>query len=53
MDDGKENLPTGIITMMLTGYVKTIEKQHVLLMTTITGWIVTVIAFTAFIFTNR
>ena len=51
--ENKENLPAGIVTMLLTGYVKTIENQHKLLMVTIAGWIATVIAFTAFIFFNR
>lgn len=48
-----ESLPAGIVTMMLTGYVKTIEYQHKLLMAMIIGWTLTIIAFTAYILINR
>lgn len=51
--ENKESLPAGVITMLLTGYVKTIENQHRLLMASIAGWIITILAFTAFIFFNR
>lgn len=52
-DREAESLPAGIVTMMLTGYVKTIEYQHKLLMAMIIGWTLTVIAFTAYILINR
>lgn len=52
-DREAESLPAGIVTMMLTGYFKTIENQHKLLMATIIGWTLTVIAFTAYILINR
>lgn len=52
-DREAESLPAGIVTMMLTGYLKTIENQHKMLMAMIIGWTLTVIAFTAYILINR
>ena len=52
-DREAESLPAGIVTMMLTGYLKTIENQHKMLMAMIIGWTLTIIAFTAYILINR
>lgn len=48
-----ESLPEGVVTMLLTGYVKTIENQHRLLLLTVVGWVTTTLGFTAYIFFNR
>ena len=52
-DREAESLPAGIVTMMLTGYLKTIENQYKMLTAAIIGWTLTIIAFTAYILINR
>ncbi len=44
-----ESLPAGIITMLLTGYVKTIERLEILLGITLVCWLVSVVAFVIYI----
>lgn len=41
----KEQLPAGIITMLLTGYVDTIAFQRKLIYASLAGWAITTIAF--------
>lgn len=41
----KEQLPAGIITMLLTGYVDTIAFQRKLIYAALAGWAITTIAF--------
>mgnify|MGYP007076312398 CR=1 FL=1 len=43
--DEKEQLPAGIITMLLTGYVDTIAFQKKLCCAALVGWAITTIAF--------
>lgn len=43
--DEKEQLPAGIITMLLTGYVDTIAFQRKLICAALVGWAITTIAF--------
>lgn len=41
----KEQLPAGVITMLLKGYVDTIAFQRKLIYAALTGWVITTIAF--------
>ena len=41
----KEQLPAGIITMLLKGYVETIAFQRKLIYAALFGWAATAIAF--------
>lgn len=43
--DEKEQLPAGIITMLLKGYVETIAFQRKIICAALFGWAATVIAF--------
>lgn len=45
MMEEKEQLPAGIITMLLTGYVDTIAFQRKLIYAALAGWAITTIAF--------
>lgn len=45
MMEEKEQLPAGIITMLLTGYVDTIAFQRKLICAVLVGWAITTIAF--------
>ena len=45
MKEEKEQLPAGIITMLLTGYVDTIAFQRNLIYAALAGWAITTIAF--------
>lgn len=45
MVEEKEQLPAGIITMLLTGYVDTIAFQRKLICAALAGWAITTIAF--------
>lgn len=44
MED-KEQIPAGIITMLLKGYVDTIAFQRKIICAALVGWAVTAIAF--------
>ena len=44
MDD-KEQIPAGIITMLLKGYVETIALQRKIICAALCGWAATAIAF--------
>ena len=44
-----ESLPAGLITMLLTGYIKTIERLENVLLATLGGWLITVVAFVIYI----
>lgn len=44
-----ESLPAGLITMLLTGYIKTIERLERLLAVALVGWMVSVIAFVIYL----
>ena len=44
----KEQLPAGIITMLLKGYVDTIAFQRKLICAALIGWAATAIAFIVF-----
>lgn len=43
--DEKEQIPAGIITMLLKGYVETIAFQRKLICAALIGWVATAIAF--------
>lgn len=43
--DEKEQLPAGIITMLLKGYVDTIAFQRKIICAALLGWVATAIAF--------
>lgn len=43
--DEKEQIPAGIITMLLKGYVDTIAFQRKLIYAALIGWAATAIAF--------
>lgn len=43
--DEKEQIPAGIITMLLKGYVETIAFQRKLIYAALFGWATTAIAF--------
>lgn len=43
--DEKEQLPAGIITMLLKGYVETIAFQRKIICAALFGWAATAIAF--------
>lgn len=45
MEEEKEQLPAGIITMLLTGYVDTIAFQRKFIYAALAGWAITTIAF--------
>lgn len=45
MMEEKEQLPAGIITMLLKGYVETIAFQKKLIYAALAGWGITTIAF--------
>lgn len=43
--DEKEQLPAGIITMLLKGYADTIAFQRKIICAALLGWVATAIAF--------
>lgn len=45
----KESLPTGVITMLLEGYIKTIMFQRNVLYAALIGWAATTIAFVIYL----
>lgn len=45
-----ESLPAGIITMLLTGYIKTIERLEKLMLAALCGWLITIVAFVIYIY---
>ena len=45
MMEEKEQLPAGIITMLLKGYVDTIAFQRKIICAALLGWVATAIAF--------
>lgn len=47
---GTEYLPVGVITMLLTGYLDTINKLTISLMAVVAGWVLTTIAFILYMY---
>lgn len=47
---GTECLPVGVVTMLLTGYLDTINKLTISLMVVVAGWVLTTIAFILYMY---